>query len=93
MNDLEENTVQIVNLLGQLLNMAITGEMRSIIVITSNEDEFGEKTTTGSWAGMDHNNMAMLGELEVVKRNVLDLYVDLAVEPQTGELDPNLVEE
>jgi len=67
----------VVSYIEALLEEAKTGEIQSIVVAVS----LSNHRTGSSWAGMNKNNMAVLGEIEVLKRDLMDLLISLRVEP------------
>lgn len=71
----------VIDFIKQLLLEAESGELQSIAVVTSLS---GYRTGNG-WMGMNKNNMAIVGEIEVLKRDVMDLLIELRVNPETGD--------
>jgi len=65
----------LIDFLQGLLDEAETGELQGIAVVTSMT---GNATGNG-WAG-DVSVMSSIGEMEVLKRDFIDLMVDLRVE-------------
>lgn len=72
----------VIKFVERLLEDAKSGFLKSIIVVTLSA---GGSVGSG-WQGMDKNNMVMLGEIEVLKRDIMDLRCSLAVDPFTGEI-------
>lgn len=72
----------VIERLEQLLEMAKTGELQSLCYAVS----LPGYVTANGWVGMNKNNMAMVGELEVLKRDVMDSLVELRIDPMTGQV-------
>jgi len=70
----------VIDTLEGLLERAKTGEIRSLAAIIVRGG-----TTGNLWAGMDEDNMAVIGELRVLERDLIDSLVEIRVNPQTGE--------
>ena len=62
----------VVSYLEDLLEEAKKGKITSLCVITSTPDY----STGNGWAGMNKNNMAMIGEIETLKRDILEEFIE-----------------
>lgn len=86
MNDVIEINIDppdpdVIDYLENLLRQAKTGEIQSIATAVS----FSGKRSGNGWAGMNKCNMTMLGEVEVLKRDLMDTLISLRIDPITGE--------
>jgi len=59
-----------------LLDKAKAGEIQCLVSVQA----FADGSTGGSWAGLKYNHMAILGELEVIKRDIIDNSCTLLVD-------------
>ncbi len=65
-----------------LLADARAGEIQSIAYVVGTPEGTGN-----GWQGMNRQNMAMLGELSVLHRDIMDLLITTRLNPETGEVD------
>ena len=72
--DFKSNPDQnVIDAIKRLLNEARTGEIQGIAYVVMLDD----KCTANGWSGMNKNNMAMIAELEIVKTEIINEYVDM----------------
>jgi len=69
--------------LDNLLSMAKSGELQGLAVILKYDDG----STGGGWCNISSEIMGVIGELEILKRDLIDINVQLRVDPETGHTD------
>lgn len=69
---INQSDSDVIQYLEDLLQQAKDGEITSLCVITSTPDF----STGNGWAGMNKNNMAMIGEIETLKRDILEELIE-----------------
>jgi len=69
--------------LDDLLVRSKSGEIHGVVVII----RYSDGTTGSGWANIKRDSVSVIGELEVLKRDIMDLLVSLRVDPQTGSTD------
>jgi len=72
----------IIETLEILLEEAKRGELLSIAYAAGYP---GQKTMSG-WNGMYMDNVKMIGELQILQRDIIDLCIDTRVNVMTGEI-------
>ena len=75
-----EPKADVVERLEELLFRAKSGEIQGIAYAVDKP-----RTTANGWVGMTENSAAMIGEVSILHRDMMDLLIKLRIDPQTGE--------
>ena len=67
----------VIETLSNLLEQAKTGEIQSVAVVYSKSNLW----TGNMWAGMNYNNMAIVGEAACLQQELLDFFVKRRLTP------------
>jgi hypothetical protein len=65
--------IDVIDLLEDVLKDAKTGKIQSVAVVIS----CGNYKTGNAYAGMNKNNMAMVGEVAALQQDLVNLFVEL----------------
>ena len=57
----------------ELLGLALTGDLQAIAVVAQHASIENNKNTSAGWAGIELNNTALLGEIEILKRDLMNV--------------------
>jgi len=63
----------LIDSLESLLHQALTGELQSIAYALV----FADKNTGNGWAGLDKSSMSVVAEIEILKQEVIDNYIEM----------------
>ena len=74
----------VVKRLEQLLSEAKSGEIQGIAYAV----DMSQRLVACGWVGMGKNNVAMIGEVHILARDMMDSLIQLRVDPVTGEEHP-----
>lgn len=70
--DLNKPDEEVINLLEDILEQAKKGEIQSVALVYS----WGNMWTNNAWAGMNKNNMAIIGEAACLQQELLDCFTN-----------------
>lgn len=70
----------VIDQLEELMELAKEGRIQSLAYVIS----MPNYRTGSGWVGMNKNNMAIIGECDVLKRDMMDDLIALRIDPETG---------
>ena len=73
--------VDVIEFIEKLLARAKAGELLGIACVTVTT----ERCTGAGWCNIGDNVMQVLGSIDVMHRDIMDLDVELRIDPETGD--------